>query len=186
MRGARRVIAFTGPFVLVLVAGGRLGWPVKAQPNAPAGEPLVASASRQIGVRRCLAAIDSVSRRVTQGATRQDIMMDWDRARPDVGPLFALTGMSDGRRKALFTLAAAPTPEGGCSLMAERIGVEKVTCQNFAATELSGYQSSALIDGISVYYSRARPGETFTLTNAGTNCLVVRRQPAFNTRGTAR
>ena len=157
----------------------------QAESRSAAGEPLVAAAALQVGIRRCLSAVDTVSRRVTQGAIRQDIMMDWDRSRPDVGPLFALTGMSDGVRNGLFTLSAAPTPEGGCSLIAERIGVETRSCQAFAATTLPGYKSAALIPGILVYYNPSRPGETFTLINSGTaagaSCLVVRRQPVFNT-----
>lgn len=152
--------------------------------RAPApGEPLVVAAARQIGIRRCMMAVDAVSRRVTKGAIKQDILMDWDRARPDTGPLFAMTGMSDGARFALFTLSAAATPEGGCSLLAERVGVEKSTCGAFAASTLAGYQKAPLIDGIMVYFSAGRPGETFTLTDAGTNCLVVRRQPIFNAAG---
>ena len=185
----RRRRRFWAYVAIAAIALGVYAWVsqalAQAQSRPAAGQPLVAAAARQVGIRRCLSAVDAVSRRITQGAIRQDIMMDWDRSRPDVGPLFALTGMSDGVLNGLFTLSAAPTPEGGCSLIAERIGMEKRSCQAFVATTLPDYKSATLIPGILVYYNPSRPGETFTLINSGTtkgaSCLVVRRQPVFNT-----
>ncbi|CAH0496452.1 hypothetical protein NVSP9465_01486 [Novosphingobium sp. CECT 9465] len=145
-------------------------------------EPLVVSAARTLGVKRCLPMISGIAQRATSGATMQDIIVDWDRAAPDAAPFFSLTGLGNGSQRAALTIAAIPT-QAGCAVLVERASFSQQTCTAVAASELQGFPSARLIDGIMVYQNPAQPGETYTLiTNTG-GCLILRRQASLKWQG---
>lgn len=143
-------------------------------PSLPS-EPLVTAAARQVGVRKCLPAISAIAERGTMGATLQDVIIDWDRQVPDAAPFFSLTGLGAGQQRATMTIAAIPTPLG-CAVLVERMSATTQSCSQVAASELKGYPSGQLIDGISVYQNPQSASETYTLVTNGTGCMIVRRQ----------
>lgn len=154
---------------LTASAQSRLG------PPAPPAEPVVAAAARQVGVRRCLPAISAIAQRATMGATMQDVIIDWDRQVPDAAPFFSLTGLGNGNQRAALTIATMPTV-GGCAVLVERISASNLSCAEIAASELPGFRSGELIDGVSVYQNPQSASETYTLIASVPGCLIVRRQ----------
>ncbi|WP_419689998.1 hypothetical protein ACN22W_36695 [Burkholderia theae] len=148
---------------------------------APAQETTVlAGAATAAGVRRCISAIDMVSRRMFTGASRADVILDWDRSNPDGAPFFSLSGMDLHRDSALLSLTTAPVATGACAILVERISSAPTTCGTVARTELAGYRATALVRAVTVYTNPARPRETITLVDAPPSCLVLRRQVEFN------
>ncbi|HEY8604401.1 hypothetical protein [Tsuneonella suprasediminis] len=183
MSGAR-ILRAAG--VLSLVAGGVLAGylarPVlaAAPTNAAAGSPpLVALAAQQVGVRRCLPAINAVAQRGVAGATMQDIVINWDHDSPDGSPFFSLTGLGAGERRAALSITTIPTAKGGCSVLVERVSSSAASCKTVAERQLGSAVGALLIDGILVYQSKERPEETFTLVQNTENCTIIRRQAAF-------
>lgn len=154
---------------LTAVAQSRAGPPV-----LPA-EPIVTVAAKQVGIRRCLPAIAAIAQRATMGATIQDVIIDWDRQIPDAAPFFSLTGLGNGTQRAALTIAAIPTA-GGCAVLVERMSASSQSCSQIAASELPGFRSGELIDGIMVYQNPQSASETYTLIKSGDGCLIVRRQ----------
>lgn len=146
-------------------------------PKVPA-EPIVTVAARQVGVRRCLPAISAIAQRATTGATIQDVIIDWDRQVPDAAPFFSMTGLGNGTQRAALTIAAIPTT-GGCAVLVERISASNLTCPQIAASELPGFRSGELIDGIMVYQNPQSASETYTLITNASGCLIVRRQASM-------
>ena len=152
----------------------------QAQKQSLAAVPMLSEAARIIGIRQCLPAIDATARRVTQGATKHDILVDWYRASPDTGPVFSMIGMEFGADSVVFNLAAVPTTQGKCTLFAERISATQRSCELVASTDLRGYSGTALLPSITVYGSPSRPTETISLVKTQAGCLVIRRQATFD------
>lgn len=144
-------------------------------PSQTITEPLVTAAARQVGVRRCLPAIAAVAKRTTNGATQQDVIIDWDRQAPDTASFFSLTGLGNGTQRAALTIAANPTPRG-CSILVERMSASDQPCAQIAANELPGFRSGVLIEGITVYQNPQVAGETYTLVENPSGCMIIRRQ----------
>ena len=67
-----------------------------------------------------------------------DVLLDWDRKRPDDGPVFALIGLEYANAGAAMSITAIPEADGSCSVSAERISVAPFTCQSVAQQELKG------------------------------------------------
>lgn len=169
--------------VMLVVTGIGIGHVSAASQNVaghvkPAAEPLVTTAARHVGVRRCLPAIAAVARRATSGATMQDLILDWDRQAPDAAPFFSLTGLGADDQRAALTIAGLPTA-AGCALLVERISGSTQSCAAIASGELPGYPAGQLIPGIMVYQNPRAAGETYTLIANGTGCLIIRRQAAL-------
>jgi hypothetical protein len=154
-----------------------------AQTPAPSpGLPLLAQAAQSIGIKQCLAAVATVSDRAVQGATRQDVILDWDHGAPDARAFFSLTGLEFGDRSTAFSLTTVPEPAGGCSIMAERISAAPITCAKFAQLQMAGYVGHPLLPSITVYSNPRTPRETVTLVNSAPGCLIIRRQAEYNWR----
>ena len=143
--------------------------------------PVLARAAQTVGVRRCLAAIAVVAQRNGEGATNQDVLLDWDHGAPDASAFFSLTGLEYGPgRSAALSLTTAPEAVGGgCSILAERISAAPVACAEVARTELGGYTGHPLLASITVYVDPGKPRETVTLINSPPGCLVIRRQVQY-------
>jgi hypothetical protein len=148
--------------------------------QAPAPEvPVVAQAARTLGIKRCLSAVTAVGQRVSQGATHSDVIADWDRAAPDAGAFFSLTGLEFGAQSAALSLTTVPDATGGCSVLAERISAAPIACPLVAQRELPGWQGHRLLASIMVYSNPASARETVTLVNSAPGCLVIRRQVQY-------
>lgn len=158
---------------IYLVTSGR------AAPAPPPREPLVTTAARTIGVRRCLPVIAAIAERGISGATMQDIMIDWNHQSPDAAPFFSVTGMGRGDQRALLSITTISSPTGGCSALVERVSATARACPAVAASELPGFPGTRLIDGIMVYQNPQQASETYMLVANGTGCLVVRRQASL-------
>jgi len=154
----------------------------RAQTTKPLGSggPMLTEAVQMLGIRQCLPAIDATARRVTQGATRHDILIDWYRASPNTGPVFSMIGMEFGTDSVIFNLAAVPVGQGKCTLFAERISATQRTCEIVASSDLHGYSATPLLPTITVYSSPKRPAETISLVKLHLGCLVIRRQATFD------
>lgn len=151
-----------------------------AAPGKATPPPIVSLAAQAIGIKRCFAAIDATARRATQNATRQDILIDWYRTAPDLGPSFSMTALEFGNEPVVFSLAAIPTPDNRCTIFAEQISASRQPCPAFAAEKLPGYVANSLLPSINVYTNAGRPTETISLVNTATGCVVIRRQATFD------
>lgn len=166
--------ALIAALVLGTVAAAAPGTPAPA----PAVEPVIARAAREIGVRRCLPLLAATAQRVTAGATRQDILVDWNHRDPDAGPLFSLTAMNVGAQSAVVSMGAIPGPAGqaGCSLAVERISATAQPCDTVARNSLQGYTPAKFLENITVYTNQSRQNEVTLLISSENSCLVIRRQ----------
>ena len=70
---------------------------------------LLMQAGQTLGFHRCASALDQISARVLAGTRKHDIVLDWDRAHPDSGPFFSLTGMQFPAVSALLSLSVIPS-----------------------------------------------------------------------------
>ncbi|MCW0398827.1 hypothetical protein NB688_000641 [Xanthomonas sacchari] len=154
-----------------------------AQPTGASPPPLLAYAAGQVGVKRCLGAIDGIARRTTAGALRQDLLLDWDRADPNGGALFSLTGLEYANASALLSVSAVPQTGLGCALLVEQISAAPVGCAELARTELAGYAAVPLLPSVTVYRRQEVRQETVVLADATPGCLVVRRQVQYGWLG---
>ncbi|MBN3778615.1 hypothetical protein G3O06_13775 [Burkholderia sp. Ac-20345] len=161
--------------------------PISSQslvPDMPASpENLLAQAAAQVGVKRCLSAVNQVSSRALTGTIKHDIVIDWDHLRPDQGPLFSLTGLEFNGASALLSLSTAPMQGGNCAILVERVSSAATPCRNVANSELRGYRATALVRSVTVYTTPARPTETVTLVETPPSCLILRRQVDYSWPG---
>lgn len=150
-------------------------------PNfAPATPPnLVVEAARTLGVVKCLPAITRLSTVAIAGSRTHDVLVDWDRAKPDGGPFFSLVGVSFGQQSLAATITAVPQGDNGCTIAAERISVAPYTCQSIAQVELNGYTATQLLPTFTVYTQAQDPGASVTLIDNPPSCLVIRRHVQY-------
>ncbi len=182
-----RIVAATGAVLVLAWASVRPGSVVRAQPApsaAPAKAPaapvtVLAHAAQEIGIRRCYDAVAQVSARVFDRSARADILLDWQRASPDVGPMFSLSGIEFPQSSALLSLVTVPGIAGGCSVLAERISSAPLSCAQVARSELNGYHATQLVKSVMVYTESTRPREAVVLVDTPPSCLILRRQVQF-------
>lgn len=148
--------------------------PVQAAPRVPANA--MAEAAKLLGVQRCLPAIARLSSLSLQGSSAHDVVLDWDRQKPDASAFFGLMGVVQSPTGAhATTLTAVPEANGECTVLAERMAWAPQTCQNVARSELQGYAVSPLVPGMWVLTNPSDVGSTISLLEAGPGCMVVRR-----------
>jgi hypothetical protein len=147
------------------------------QTSAPAN--LLAEAAREIGVKQCLPALSRLSALAITGSRAHDVLLDWDRAKPDAGPLFSLLGLSYGGQSAAATITVIPQPGGDCTVAAERISVAPFTCDSIAQVELKGYKLTRLLPNFNVYTQPSDPGASVSLIDSPPSCLVIRRHVQY-------
>ncbi|MGK8200710.1 hypothetical protein [Burkholderia cepacia] len=181
------VVAAMGAVLVLAWATVRPGSVARAQPapsTAPVKAPapqvtVLAHAAQEIGIRRCYDAVAQVSARVFDSSARADILLDWQRASPDVGPLFSLSGIEFPQSSALLSLVTVPGIAGGCSVLAERISSAPLSCAQVARSELNGYHATQLVKSVMVYTESTRPREVVVLVDTPPSCLILRRQVQF-------
>lgn len=161
----------------ILVAGfllGSLVLPLHAA-SADQSTPLVVLAAKKLGVRACLPAIAQLAEADTQGATSQNIVVNWNRKTPDKSPFFTMTALGGGGQHAVLSITAIPLGRNGCAVMVQRVFSSAESCSLIAQRQLSNFVGGTLINGVLVYNSPARPEETYTLMQDSNNCTVIYR-----------
>jgi hypothetical protein len=181
--------AWRGRFVLlatVLVAWGGAATTsraqgVLAQPGATAApRNPVAIAAANVGVHQCLAALSSLASIGVRDASNSDVLLDWDRRRPDKAPVFSLLGLEHANGNAAMSLTATPEADGSCSVAAERIAFDPRVCKQVAQKDLQGYQLTQLLPHMVVYTRAQEPGSSVSLIDSPPGCLTIRRFVKFS------
>lgn len=168
------------------LAGAALAQGVLVPPT-PAAAPLdkLTSAATQVGIKRCLPAIARLSTLTVQGSRSHDVLVDWDRKRPDVGPMFSLVGIEYQNAGVASSITAIPDESGACTVAAERISVAPFTCASIAQQELPGYQMTKLLPIYAVYTDPKEPSSSVSLIDSPPGCLVIRRYVEYGWRDPA-
>ncbi|AEK60285.1 hypothetical protein CFU_0448 [Collimonas fungivorans Ter331] len=146
-----------------------------AKAAAAGPKNLLAEAARSVGVKQCQPAITRLSALAINGTSAHDVLVDWDRAHPDRGPFFSLTGIEYAGASAAVSITAVPQEGGACSVSAERISIAPYSCKSIADTELKGYSATPLLPTFTVYVSPAEPGGSVSLVDSPPGCLIIRR-----------
>lgn len=145
-------------------------------PQAPAvQQDTLTRAATSVGIKRCLPAITRLSTLTVQGSRAHDVLLDWDRARPDNGPMFSLIGMEFPNAGVAASITAIPNDGGTCTVAAERISVAPFTCASVAQQELRGYKVTQLLPIYAVYTEEKEPTSSVSLIDSPPGCLVIRR-----------
>lgn len=148
------------------------------RPAQPVQNSLVAAATN-VGIKRCRPALARLSGLALQGTRANDVLLDWDRRRPDTSPVFSLMGLEYTNGDAAMSITTIPEADGSCSVSAERISVAPFTCASVAQRELAGYRLTQLLRNFSVYSDGADPLSTVVLIDSPPSCLVIRRYVEF-------
>lgn len=141
---------------------------------------LLAEAARSVGIKQCQPAINRLSALAISGTGAHDVLVDWDRAHPDKGPFFSLTGIEYAGASAAVSITAVPQDGGACSVSAERISIAPYSCKSIAETELKGYSATPLLPTFTVYVSPTEPGGSVSLVDSPPGCLIIRRYVQYN------
>ncbi|WP_038218332.1 hypothetical protein [Xenophilus azovorans] len=155
-------------------------WAQQPAPAASAQDTL-SRAAASVGVKRCLPAITRLARLNVQGSRAHDVLLDWDRQRPDAGPVFSLIGLEYPNAGMAASITAVPDAAAGtCTVAAERITVAPFTCASIAESELAGYRMTRLLPVYAVYTDPKEPGSSVSLIDSPPGCLVIRRFVEYN------
>ena len=186
MKSARR---FPRPLLAVLAwatAGTVLAQGVLV-PQAPPAPPLdrLTRAAASVGIKRCLPAITRLSMLTVQGSRSHDVLLDWDRKRPDAGPMFSLIGMEFQNAGVAGSITAIPDDSGACTVSAERISVAPFTCASVGQQELASYRMTRLLPNYAVYTDDKEPTSSVSLIDSPPGCLIIRRYVEYGWRDPA-
>ena len=154
--------------------------PTGNPPALPIAVDALTAAATNVGVKRCLPAISRLSSLTVTGSTGNDVLVDWDRKNPDVGPFFSLSAVVYRNASIAFSLTAVPDALGGCSVAAERISVAPFTCRSIALQELASYRSVQLLPSFNVYVDEKDPGASVSLIDSPPGCLIIRRHVEYD------
>jgi hypothetical protein len=161
-----------------------LTWPALAQVTPPVQpqRPVdtLSLAAANVGVKKCLPAINRLSSLVLNGSSGNDVLVDWDRKSPDSMPFFSLSGVEYRNASLAFSLTAVPGADGSCAIAAERISVAPFTCASIAQQELQGYKVVRLLPTFTVYVDEKDAGASVSLIDSPPGCLLIRRHVDFN------
>jgi hypothetical protein len=167
---------------LLAIAGAAQAQSVLGPPVAPSPPNALAIAAANIGANQCLAALTALAARGLTGASGDDVLLDWDRKRPANSAVFSLLGLEYANGNAAMSVTAVPEQDGSCSVSAERISVEPISCKRVAQRDLAGDEATQLLAHMTVYTEAKEPGSSVTLIDAGAGCLVIRRYIKFSAR----
>ncbi|SEJ19254.1 hypothetical protein SAMN05216567_102354 [Variovorax sp. OK605] len=165
------------PAALAWAAAGTVcaqGVLVPPAPPAPPQDTLTRAAT-SVGIKRCLPAISRLSSLTVQGSRSHDVLLDWDRKRPDAGPMFSLIGMQYPNAGVAASITAIPDESGACTVSAERISVAPFTCESVAQQELASYKMTRLLPNYAVYTDAKEPTSSVSLIDSPPGCLIIRR-----------
>lgn len=156
-------------------------------PQAPPAAPqdTLTRAAASVGVKRCLPAITRLSTLTVQGSRSHDVLLDWDRKRPDAGPMFSLIGMEFPNAGVAASITAIPDESGACTVSAERISVAPFTCASVGQQELASYKMTRLLPNYAVYTDEKEPTSSVSLIDSPPGCLIIRRYVDYGWRDPA-
>lgn len=156
-------------------------------PQAPLAAPqdTLTRAAASVGVKRCLPAITRLSTLTVQGSRSHDVLLDWDRKRPDAGPMFSLIGMEFPNAGVAASITAIPDESGACTVSAERISVAPFTCASVGQQELGSYKMTRLLPNYAVYTDEKEPTSSVSLIDSPPGCLIIRRYVEYDWRDPA-
>ncbi|MNT67356.1 hypothetical protein D3C72_2054900 [compost metagenome] len=117
-----------------------------------------------------------------QGSRAHDVLLDWDRKRPDAGPVFSLVGIQYPNAGVAASITAIPDDSGACTVAAERISVAPFTCASVAEQELKNYKRTPLLPIYTVYTDDKEPTSSVSLIDSPPGCLVIRRYVEYGWR----
>lgn len=140
----------------------------------------LAAAVNNVGAKQCGSQITALSALGVQGASNNDVLLDWDHKRVNGSPIFSLIGLDYPSNAAAMSITAVPEADGTCSMSAERISVAPVACKTVAAQELQGYRATPLLRHMTVYTDGKDAGSSVSLIDSSPGCLVIRRYVAFS------
>ncbi|MDQ0587525.1 hypothetical protein [Variovorax paradoxus] len=153
-------------------------------PPAPPLDTLTRAAA-SVGIKRCLPAITRLSTLTVQGSRSHDVLLDWDRKRPDAGPMFSLIGMEFQNAGVVGSITAIPDDSGACTVSAERISVAPFTCASVGQQELASYRMTRLLPNYAVYTDDKEPTSSVSLIDSPPGCLIIRRYVEYGWRDPA-
>jgi len=156
-------------------AGAAIAQGAPAPQALPVQQDTLTRAAASVGVGRCLNAITRLSSLAVQGSRGHDVLLDWDRKRPDAGPMFSLIGIQYPNAGVAASITVVPDDTGGCTMSAERISVAPFTCASVARQELGGYKVTQLLPIYAVYTDDKEPASSVSLIDSPPGCLVIRR-----------
>lgn len=166
------------PWLAAIVVSAAAAQGVRSQ---AAPQDVLTRAAASVGVKRCLPAVNRLANLSVQGARAHDVLLDWDRKRPDAGPMFSLIGMEFPNAGVAASVTAVPDAAGDtCTVAAERISVAPFTCASIAEQELPGYQMTRLLPIYAVYTDPKEPNSSVSLIDSPPGCLVIRRFVEYN------
>jgi len=177
--------------LLLAIAGHTIAGVALAQgvlvPQAPAAPPqdTLTRAAASVGIKRCLPAITRLAALSVQGSRSHDVLLDWDRKRPDAGPMFSLIGIEYPNAGVAASITAIPDEAGACTVAAERISVAPYTCASIAQQELAGYKMTRLLPIYAVYTDDKEPTSSVSLIDSPPGCLVIRRYVEYGWKSPA-
>ncbi len=156
-------------------------------PQAPPAPPqdVLTRAATSVGVKRCLPAITRLASLTVQGSRSHDVLLDWDRKRPDSGAVFSLIGIEFPNAGVAGSITAIPDDSGACTVAAERISVAPFTCASIAQQELPNYRATRLLPVYTVYTDDKEPTSSVSLIDSPPGCLVIRRYVEYGWRDPA-
>lgn len=156
-------------------------------PQAPPAAPqdTLTRAATSVGIQRCLPAITRLATLTVQGSRGHDVLLDWDRQRPDQGPMFSLIGIQYPNAGVAASITAVPGDGGACTVAAERISVAPFTCASVAEQELKSYKMTRLLPIYAVYTDEKEPTSSVSLIDSPPGCLVIRRYVEYGWRDPA-
>jgi hypothetical protein len=169
------------PMALLVSCGHVFAQSVLA-PDAHAGQmdnALVVAATK-VGVGQCLPALTALSTLGIRDTRSNDVLFDWDRARPASSPVFSLIGLEYSTDNAAMSVAAIPEANGSCSVSAERISFAPTACKLIARKDLVGYKATPLLTRMTVYSDPRELGSSVSLIDSPPGCLVIRRYVKFS------
>jgi hypothetical protein len=177
LRTAHAASAASAALAVFMCAAGTAFAQGVLVPQAPQAAPqdTLTRAATSVGIRRCLPAVSRLSALTVQGSRSHDVLLDWDRKRPDAGPMFSLIGIQYPNAGVAASITAIPDEGGGCTVSAERISVAPFTCESVAQQELAGYKMTRLLPIYAVYTDDKEPTSSVSLIDSPPGCLVVRR-----------
>ena len=168
----RRLLAATA-FAVAASAAHAQQVLAPASPAPPQDKLTAAAAS--VGVKRCLPALTRLSRLALQGSRNHDLLLDWNRKKPDDGAVFGFLGLEYPNAGVAASITTVPEADGTCTVAAERISVAPYTCASIAQQELVGYQMNRLLPMYTVYVDPKEPNSSVSLIDSPPGCLVIRR-----------
>ncbi|MFM0597848.1 MULTISPECIES: hypothetical protein [Paraburkholderia] len=174
------------PLAALILSAGAFAQGVLAPRTETAPRNALVTAATSVGVKQCLPALTALSALGVQGATNNDVLFDWDRARAGNSTVFSLIGLDLPNGSAAMSITGVPEMDGSCSVSAERISVAPVTCPTLAHKELAGYQATRLLAHMMVYTDAKDPGSSVSLIDQQGSCLVIRRYVKFSAGVAAR